>query len=163
MIYSFPPVIDQNCRVLVLGSMPSVVSLERHQYYGHKQNYFWPMMFSLLEEPETDDFEAKKAMLLRHRIALWDVLASCEREGSLDSHIIDETPNDIRALLARYPSIQYILFNGGKAHQSFQKHFPDILETYSWKKLPSTSPAYTMKREVKRKNWHEALQAAGIL
>ncbi|MBQ2035469.1 MAG: DNA-deoxyinosine glycosylase, partial [Peptococcaceae bacterium] len=126
-------------------------------------NYFWPMMFSLLEEPETDDFEAKKAMLLRHRIALWDVLASCEREGSLDSHIIDETPNDIRALLARYPSIQYILFNGGKAHQSFQKHFPDILETYSWKKLPSTSPAYTMKREIKRKNWHEALQAAGIL
>ncbi len=163
MIYSFPPVIDHGCRVLVLGSMPSVVSLERGQYYGHKQNYFWPMMYDIFDEPYSDDFEEKKAMLLRHSIALWDVLASCEREGSLDSRITDETPNDIRALLAAYPSIQYILFNGGKAQQSFQKHFPDLLAQYSWKQMPSTSPAHTMKRDEKRKKWKEALEGVSKL
>ena len=160
MIHSFPPVININCRVLILGSMPSVVSLERGQYYGHKQNYFWPMMADILGEPYTDDFEAKKAMILRHHIALWDVLASCEREGSLDSSITDETPNEIRTLLQEYPSIQYILFNGGKAYQSFKKHFPDLLEQYAWRKVPSTSPAHTMKREEKRKNWQKALEDA---
>ncbi len=153
MIHSFPPVIDDACRVLILGSMPSVVSLERQQYYGHKQNYFWPMMFTILEEPYSDDFAEKKRMLLRHHIALWDVLASCEREGSLDSNITDEEPNDIRTLLQDYPSIQYLMFNGGKAFQSFKKHFPDLLEQLAWKQMPSTSPAHTMKREEKLRQW----------
>ena len=160
MIHSFPPVIDKNCRILVLGSMPSVVSLERQQYYGHKQNYFWPMMYAIFDEPYSDDFEQKKQMLLRHQIALWDVLASCEREGSLDSQITDETPNDIRALLNEYPSVRYLLFNGGKAVQSFKKYFPDLLEQIPWKQLPSTSPAHTMKRDEKRKYWQEALECA---
>ncbi len=162
MIHSFPPVIDETCRVLILGSMPSVVSLERQQYYGHKQNYFWPMMFTILEENYleknySDDFEEKKNLILRHNIALWDVLASCEREGSLDSNITDEVPNDIRNLLKQYPSIQYILFNGGKAFQSFKKHFPDLLEQMEWKQMPSTSPAHTMKREEKMRQWQAAL------
>lgn len=153
MIHSFPPVIDDACRVLILGSMPSVVSLERQQYYGHKQNYFWPMMFTIFEEPYSDDFAEKKRMLLRHHIALWDVLASCEREGSLDSNITDEEPNDIRTLLQDYPSIQYLMFNGGKAFQSFKKYFPDLLEQLAWKQMPSTSPAHTMKREEKLRQW----------
>ena len=153
MIHSFPPVIDDGCRVLILGSMPSVVSLKRQQYYGHKQNYFWPMMFTILEEPYSDDFAEKKRMLLRHHIALWDVLASCEREGSLDSNITDEEPNDIRTLLQDYPSIQYLMFNGGKAFQSFKKYFPDLLEQLAWKQMPSTSPAHTMKREEKLRQW----------
>ena len=153
MIHSFPPVIDDGCRVLILGSMPSVVSLKRQQYYGHKQNYFWPMMFTIFEEPYSDDFAEKKRMLLRHHIALWDVLASCEREGSLDSNITDEEPNDIRTLLQDYPSIQYLMFNGGKAFQSFKKYFPDLLEQLAWKQMPSTSPAHTMKREEKLRQW----------
>ena len=70
MIYGFPPIVDEQCRVLVLGSMPSVVSLERQQYYGHKQNYFWPMLFSLLEEPYSDDYSKKKDLLLRHHIGM---------------------------------------------------------------------------------------------
>ena len=157
MIQCFPPVIDKKCRILILGSMPSVVSLERQQYYGHKQNYFWPMMFSIFEEPYTDNFEEKKRLLLRHGIALWDVLASCEREGSLDSRITGEIPNDIPLLLKEYPDIQYLLFNGGKAFQSFQKHYPELLEQLVWYKLPSTSPAHTMKRENKREQWKNAL------
>ena len=157
MIHSFPPVIDDGCRVLILGSMPSVVSLERQQYYGHKQNYFWPMMFTIFEEPYSDDFEEKKQLLLRHQIALWDVLASCEREGSLDSNITDEVPNDIRTLLQEHPSIQYLLFNGGKAFQSFKKYFPDLLEQIAWSQMPSTSPAHTMKREEKLRQWQIVL------
>lgn len=157
MIYGFPPIVDDQCRVLVLGSMPSVVSLERQQYYGHKQNYFWPMLFSLLEEPYSDDYSKKKDLLLRHHIALWDVLASCEREGSLDSNITDEVPNPIGQLLTDYPSIRYILFNGGKAYQSFKKYFPDLLEQIAWQQMPSTSPAHTMKREEKRNRWQMIL------
>lgn len=157
MIYCFPPIVDEQCRVLVLGSMPSVVSLERQQYYGHKQNYFWPMLFSLLEEPYSDDYSKKKDLLLRHHIALWDVLASCEREGSLDSNITDEVPNPIGQLLTDYPSIRYILFNGGKAYQSFKKYFPDLLGQIAWQQMPSTSPAHTMKREEKRNRWQMIL------
>lgn len=153
MIHSFPPIIDADCQVLVLGSMPSVASLERQQYYGHKQNFFWPMMFQLFAEPYSDVYAEKQQLLLRHHIALWDVLASCEREGSLDSSITDEVPNAIPALLAEYPSIQYLLFNGGKAFQSFKRNFPELLQQLEYRKMPSTSPAYTMKREEKLQKW----------
>lgn len=157
MIHSFAPIADENCRVLVLGSMPSVVSLERQQYYGHKQNFFWPMMFQLFAEPYSEQYSDKKALLLRHHIALWDVLASCEREGSLDSNITDEVPNDIRGLLKQYPSIQYLCFNGGKAYQTFKRNFPDLLQQMQYWQLPSTSPAHTMKREQKLQAWQVIL------
>ena len=161
MIYSFPPIIDDACRVLVLGSMPSVVSLERQQYYGHKQNYFWPMQFILWQEPYCDEYEVKRQLLLRHHIALWDVLASCEREGSLDSHITQEQPNPVDVLLGQYPAIQTILFNGGKAFQSFKRYFPQLLEQYEWQQMPSTSPAHTMKREEKLARWKILLSLCG--
>lgn len=153
MIHSFAPIADESCRVLVLGSMPSVVSLERQQYYGHKQNFFWPMMFQLFGEVYSDDYAIKKQLLLQHHIALWDVLASCERDGSLDSNITNEVPNEIPALLERTPSIQHLLFNGGKAFQCFKRNFPDLLQQLQYQQLPSTSPAHTMKREEKLKRW----------
>lgn len=153
MIHSFPPIVDHHCRVLVLGSMPSVVSLERQQYYGHRQNFFWPMMFQLFGEPYSDDYAVKKQLLLRHHVALWDVLASCQREGSLDSSITDEVPNEIPALLAAYPSIEHLLFNGGKAFQSFKRNFPELLAQLDAVQMPSTSPAHTMKREEKLRRW----------
>lgn len=153
MIHSFAPVVDDQCRVLVLGSMPSVVSLERQQYYGHKQNFFWPMLFQLFGEPYSDDYAVKQQLLLRHHIALWDVLASCEREGSLDSQITNEAANDIRGLLQQYPQIQHLLFNGGKAYQSMKRNFPDLLQQMAYTRMPSTSPAYTMKREEKLEKW----------
>lgn len=153
MIHSFAPIVDANCRVLILGSMPSVVSLERQQYYGHKQNFFWPMMFQIFGEPYSDDYAVKKQLLLRQHIALWDVLASCEREGSLDSNISDEVPNDIPKLLQQNPSIDYLLLNGGKAFQCFKRNFPELLKQLQYWQMPSTSPAHTMKREEKLKNW----------
>lgn len=160
-IYSFPPIIETGCTILILGSMPSITSLEKYQYYGHKQNDFWPMMFSLLNETKTDDYTIKQQLLTSHQIALWDVLASCEREGSLDSNITEEVPNDIVGLLAQYPIIDYILLNGGKAYQSFKKYFPELLTQKQCFRLPSTSPAYTMKREEKREQWRKILNICG--
>lgn len=156
-INSFPPIIQEGCRILILGSIPSITSLEKFQYYGHKQNDFWPMMFSLFNEPYTDDYIKKQNLLLLHGIALWDVLGSCERKGSLDSNIIDETPNDIVGLVSRYPTIEYVFFNGGKAYESFKKYFPSLLSEKQCFMMPSTSPAYTLKKEEKRKQWRKIL------
>lgn len=153
MIYSFPPIIDANSQVLILGSMPSVVSLDRRQYYGHRQNYFWPMLFTLFAESYAEDYEIKRQLILRHHLALWDVLASCEREGSLDSNIVQESANDFTAFFAQYPQLHTICFNGSKAYQSFKKYYPQFLQEKNCCTLPSTSPAHTMKREEKLKKW----------
>jgi len=161
-ISSFPPIVGKACKVLILGSMPSVTSLEKHQYYGHKQNDFWPMMFDYFGEPYCDDYKIKKELLMTHGIALWDVLSSCEREGSLDSNITDELPNDIPWLIEQNPSISHILLNGGKAYQSFKKFFPDLLNEKRCIKMPSTSPAYTIKKEEKRKEWRKILDICEI-
>lgn len=157
MIYSFAPMVDADCRVLILGSMPSVRSLERQQYYGHKLNYFWPMMFTIFEEPASEDYTVKQELLLRRHIALWDVLQSCEREGSLDSNIVNERPNDFPAFFAQYPALHTIFFNGGKAYQSFKKHYPQLLLEKTFFQMPSTSPAHTMKREEKLAKWQTIL------
>lgn len=161
-IHSFPPIISEGCKVLILGSMPSVTSLDKQQYYGHKQNDFWPMMFTYFNEPYSEDYIDKQHLLMEHQIALWDVLSSCEREGSLDSNITDELPNDIRGLIAQYPSITHILLNGGKAYQSFKKYFPDLLKEKQCIKMPSTSPAYTLKKDQKRKEWRKILDICEI-
>lgn len=158
MIYSFPPIVDEHSRLLILGSMPSVQSLAQHQYYGNRQNYFWPMLFELFAEPYSDDYTLKQQLILRHHLALWDVLAGCEREGSLDSRITNEIANDFSAFFAQYPAIDCIFFNGGKAAQSFKKHFPELYRQKKCCQMPSTSPAHTMKREEKRQHWQMLLE-----
>ncbi len=161
-IHSFPPIIRDGCKVLILGSMPSVTSLKKHQYYGHKQNDFWPMMFDAFGEIYTEDYTVRQELLMTHGIALWDVLSSCEREGSLDSNIANEIPNDIAGLVAQYPTIEYIILNGGKAYQSFKKYFPELSKEKQCIKMPSTSPAYTLKREEKRKQWQKIFDVCEI-
>ena len=105
----FPPSIDDACHTLILGSMPGVTSLEQQQYYAHPQNRFWPLMARLLEEPAVPlVYEERLQMLLRHHIALWDSLDTCDRDGSLDSAIKNEQGNDFTALLAKYPKIETI-------------------------------------------------------
>lgn len=137
------PNIDENCTVLILGSMPGVKSLEEQQYYAHPQNRFWPMMAHLLQEELPSVYEEKLAMLLRHHIALWDSIGSCEREGSLDSAIHDEKSNDFSALLRDYPKIRTICFNGGKSAQTFKRYNKELLkrEDLTFHAMPSTSPA----------------------
>ena len=140
---SFKPSIDSNSEILILGSMPGVKSLEKQQYYAHPQNRFWKVMAYICNVPNLVecDYQTKLQTLLQNKIALWDTIKSCKRDRSLDSDIQNETPNDIKKLLKKYPNIQKICLNGNKSYSAFKKYFPDVLETYSCYKKPSTSPA----------------------
>ena len=156
-IYSYDPVIGKGCRALVLGTMPSVKSLEEGFYYAHPRNAFWPMMADILGEPRPRTVGEKKAMLLRHGIALWDTVRSCAREGSLDAAMRQVELNDIGALLAAYPGIRLILLNGGEAWRLFHRIDPAAYAGREALRMPSTSPAYTLSYERKRSVWRDAL------
>ena len=140
---SFKPSIDGNSKVLILGSMPGIKSLEEQQYYAHPQNRFWKVLGNIFNKPELYkyNYDLKLKTLLKNNIALWDTIKSCKREGSLDSDIQNEKPNDIRKLLKKYPNIKIICLNGNKSYSAFKKYFPDLLEKYTCYKMPSTSPA----------------------
>ncbi|SDG67213.1 G/U mismatch-specific uracil-DNA glycosylase [Selenomonas sp. WCT3] len=158
----FPPSIDDTCHTLILGSMPGVTSLEQQQYYAHPQNRFWPLMARLLEEPAVPlVYEERLQMLLRHHIALWDSLDTCDRDGSLDSAIKNEQCNDFTALLAKYPKIKTICFNGGKSAQAFKRYNKALLSRrdIAFYALPSTSPANARWRlEMLAAKWGEVIR-----
>ncbi len=140
-IESFKPVINEESKVLILGSMPGIMSLDKVEYYGNPRNHFWRIIFDLFNEPLQEEYEKKISFILNHGIALWDVIENCERRGSLDVNIKNEQPNDLPGLLRIYPGIQAVVFNGGKAHDIYRKrigfhHVPAI----DYIKLPSTSP-----------------------
>ena len=157
-IAGFDPVAAPDARVLILGTMPSVESLRQSFYYAHPRNAFWPMLAQILAEPEPVSVEEKKALLLRRRIALWDVAQSCVRPGSLDSAIRDALPNDVPGLLKRCPEIQAILFNGATAQNLYRKLIGGVPEGLRSVRMPSTSPAYTLKFEAKRAAWQKELE-----
>jgi hypoxanthine-DNA glycosylase len=151
--YSFPAISNPNANVLILGTMPSVQSLAVGQYYGNPRNAFWKILFSIFDVPFSTDYEKKKSVLLDNRIALWDVLEVCVREGSLDSAIKQEVPNDFNSFLKAHPNIKHIYFNGQKAAAYF-KHYLNVGHDYSLVTLPSTSPANAGKSfEAKLKEW----------
>jgi len=141
----FKPSIDENCTHLILGSMPSIASLNVQQYYAHPQNRFWPLISHILENlPSAPSrYEDRLNMLLRHHVALWDAISTCERKGSLDADIKNEQGNDFSLLLAKYPHIRVICFNGGKSYQCFKKYNKALLtrQDIHFYKMPSTSPA----------------------
>jgi double-stranded uracil-DNA glycosylase len=154
-IHSFPPLSTPHCHTLILGSMPGIQSLAANQYYAHRQNQFWRIMGAALDFDPASSYETRTAALLENNIALWDVLKSCEREGSLDSAIKNEIPNDLPAFLKTHPEITRILFNGQKAEAAFRRHLenPPALIT-----LPSTSPAHqTLPPAAKARLWDAAL------
>ena len=140
---SFLPNIDDKSEILILGSMPGIKSLEEQQYYAHPQNRFWKLigMFCNIDNLPELNYQDKLQILLKNKIALWDVIQSCNRDGSLDSNIQNELPNDIPELLKRFPKIKVICLNGNKSYSAFKKYFPKLLEKYKCYKLPSTSPA----------------------
>lgn len=134
--HTFGPVYNENSKVLILGSMPSVRSLEQSFYYAHPQNRFWKVLAEVTGDALPQTVAEKKEFLLRHGIAVWDILASCRRKGSLDADIKDAKPNDIPALL-READIRMVYANGRTAEKYLKKFFPQI----SYTLLPSTSPA----------------------
>ena len=166
-LQSFPALVGTAPRVLILGSMPGRASLLAGRYYAHPQNRFWPIMGQLVGASTSLDYAARCDALTGAGIALWDVLARCEREGSLDSAIRDDSAqaNDFPALLARHGSIRAVLFNGAKAESSFLKFVLPALDTdgLELRRLPSTSPANASQRaDYKLDMWREALVRGGI-
>lgn len=163
---SFEPVISPGARVLILGSMPGLRSLDAQQYYAHPRNAFWPIMAELCGFANELDYTERLQRLQRRGVALWDVLADCYRPGSLDSAIVESSiaANDFAGLFNRYPTLQAVFFNGGKAEQSFGKHvMPGLIETgvltttttqIQFQRLPSTSPAHaSLSRAQKLQQW----------
>ncbi len=138
--HTLTPWVDDDSRVLVLGTMPSPKSRARGMYYGHPQNRFWPTLARLWAEPVPTTPEMARTFAKAHHIALWDVLASCAIEGAADASIADPVPNDVSALLAAHPQIQHIVTTGKKAADLYKRHlYPQTgLAAVS---LPSTSAA----------------------
>lgn len=160
--FCLPPVADGSSRVLILGSMPGIASLKARQYYAHPRNAFWPIMGDLVGAAPALPYDRRRAALLKAGIALWDVLACCFREGSLDSAIVGEEVNDFAAFLAAHPGIGRICFNGAKAAASFARGvdpaaLPRPVATH---RLPSTSPAHAgMDRAAKLAAWRAVTDA----
>lgn len=159
-IFGFEPVWSADARILILGSMPSVESLNQSFYYAHPRNAFWPMLAQILGEAAPVGIEEKKAMLIRHRIALWDTVRSCQRQGSLDSAIRSAEANDFEGLYRSCPEIRHVFFNGAAAQQLYRRLVRREDARFVFTRLPSTSPAYTMKYELKRAAWEQALKEA---
>ena len=134
----FAPVFDENSRVLILGSFPSVKSRAQGFYYGNPQNAFWRTLGAFFHEEPPKDPEGRRAYVLKHGAALWDVVLSCTIEGSYDASIQGETVADV-ASLVKGSRIRRILCNGTTAYHLFQRHFPELVPIA--KKLTSTSPA----------------------
>ena len=137
--HEFPALFDRNCEVLMLGSIPSPKSREQGFYYGHPQNRFWKVMSQVLGEPLPATIDEKRSMLLKHHIALWDVLDSCTIIGASDTSIEDVVPNDIASLLAK-TKIKHIFCTGATAHKLYEKYC-EAATGIKATKLPSTSPA----------------------
>ena len=119
---AFAPIVDARSKLLLLGSMPGEASLQKQEYYGHKGNQFWKIMFHLFNTPFSNQYEKRVALLLRHQIALWDVLESCVRAGSADSNILQPIPNQFTPFLQQYPHIKHIVFTSNVAKQLFIKY-----------------------------------------
>jgi len=177
IIHGFPPIIGEQPNVLILGSMPSVKSLELGEYYGHPQNHFWKIMAELLGRPMPESYEERTAMLREVGIAVWDVFDSCHRDGSLDQSIREAKPNDVPGLLREYPSIRLVVFNGRKAEQGFYRGVKELygqavniadfseltkllklaeleeLRELEFVRLPSSSPIPTRRH----KRWQDKL------
>jgi len=134
-----PPIVDERAGVLILGSFPSTASLAAGQYYAHRQNQFWRILGEVIGQPLTEmDYAARQAAVRAAGIAIWDVYASCEREGSLDTAIRAAVPNDFARLKKSAPALRRVCFNGGTAGR-----FAGTLEAMGFETLvlPSTSPA----------------------
>ena len=141
MIVGFEPVLSKEPHILILGSMPSVTSLTKKEYYGFAHNRFWKVM-SAIYDTSIESYDQKLEIIYQNHLALWDVIHACERDSSLDSAIYHEIVNPIDALLEKYPSIHTIICNGQKSYQVYQKYFKHLnIQVYA---LPSTSNANAM-------------------
>lgn len=164
MAQGFPPLSASAAHTLILGSMPGQASLREQRYYAHPRNAFWPILRDVLGLPADADYAIASAALVARGFALWDVLARCERPGSLDADIRKASveANDFSAFLAAHPGIVRVCFNGAAAQALYRRHvlptLPAALAGIAQRRLPSTSPAHAgMPHAEKARRWREAL------
>ncbi|WP_233206718.1 DNA-deoxyinosine glycosylase [Caulobacter sp. FWC2] len=148
----FPPVVDANTRVLVLGSLPGEASLAVSQYYGNPRNAFWRLMEGVIDTPLVPlAYDARLTTLLVHGVGLWDVIAEAQRAGSLDAAIRDPAANDLLTLIDSLPALRCVAFNGGMAAKLGARLVGDRVSTIA---LPSSSPAHAARSfEQKAEAW----------
>lgn len=154
---AFPPIIDSRSKILILGTMPGEKSLELQEYYGNRGNQFWKLLFAIIGKDFSYDYTIKKELLKENSIALWDVLQYCEREGSLDSKIKNEIPNDFETFYKAYPNIKNIFFSSKNAALYYDKYV-EKKESIAYDILPSPSGANASKSFVEKLQiWREKI------
>ena len=158
VLYGLPPIIAGGAHTLILGNMPSVMSLATRQYYGNPRNAFWRIMGEIFGFSADAEYDERIGVLTARGVAVWDVLRSCRRIGSLDSAVEPDSmvANDFDALFDGHRHITRVLFNGAAAEKNFRR-LVQPARKLDYQRLPSTSPAQTMRYADKLATWHEAL------
>jgi hypoxanthine-DNA glycosylase len=158
LLEGLPPIVGDDSRVLILGNMPSVMSLAARQYYGNPRNGFWRITGDIFGFDSSAAYDDRVASLCARGVAVWDVLRHCRREGSLDSAVERNSMvvNDFEAFFDAQPAIDRVYFNGAAAEKNFGR-LVGIDRGLRYRRLPSTSPAQTMRYEDKLAAWRAAL------
>jgi hypoxanthine-DNA glycosylase len=156
--YGLDPVINDTCQLLIVGSFPSLISLQKNQYYANPRNDFWKIIEVVIGMPKDLSYQSRIVFLLSRGIALWDVVYSCTRVGSADANIKDPEPASIGSLLIRYPAIKSIFCNGRKAEVGLVQammmdKYDDLIPHVHIEYMPSSSPAHAVRFEEKCRSW----------
>jgi hypoxanthine-DNA glycosylase len=161
MLHGLPPIIDDGASMLILGNMPSVISLAQQQYYANPRNGFWRITGDIYEFAADAPYDDRVSALLSRGVAVWDVLRSCRRVGSLDSAVEPDSmvPNDFTRLFDEHRDITRVFFNGAAAEKNFNR-LVRVAPDLQYRRLPSTSPAQTMRYADKLAAWKEAIAEA---
>jgi hypoxanthine-DNA glycosylase len=154
LLHGLPPIVADGAHTLILGNMPSVMSLDAQQYYANPRNAFWRITGEIYGFDASAPYDVRTAALTAHGIAVWDVLRSCRRIGSLDSAVEPDSmvANDFQRFFNRHPSITRVFFNGAAAEENFNR-LVRVMPDFQYRRLPSTSPARTMRYEDKLAAW----------
>ncbi len=161
IVKGFAPIADSSSQILILGTLPGSISLQKGEYYASPNNHFWKIIAELFNETLLLSYDARVTMLKKHHIALWDVLCSANREGSLDADIKNPVANDIVGFITTHPSLQKIVFNGKEAEKKFNDLIGarDIPEHIKFISMPSTSYMNThFSFEEKKRHWSSILK-----
>ena len=158
LLQSFPPLVWPNSKLLILGSMPGQESLNQQAYYAHPRNQFWPLVCQAFQQSVPNNYAQKIEFLHQHQLALWDVLATCNRPGSLDTHISQPSPNPIDKLLHTHPQLHTIVCNG-RAAANYLRRYIHLPATINIHHFPSTSPANaSVPLQTKQQHWYSLPQ-----
>ncbi len=158
LLQGLPPIVDDNARVLILGNMPSVMSLATQQYYANPRNGFWRITGEIFGFDASEAYEVRVSALCASGVAVWDVLRLCRRVGSLDSAIElnSMVANDFESFLDAHPAIERVFFNGAAAEKNYGR-LAGVDRPLRYRRVPSTSPAQTMRYIDKLGAWREAM------